>query len=379
MKLLICFFPFLIAENCLAVIPFASQWDKLAPRYEKDFRDPSFSTLWGGLRRMVHWKSHKGDLVDLKPPGFREAFSVYVLKEKKRKDLLLFYPGIFGRPDGRISPQVIDALETQDVHVAAVPNIVAETYINARPHQEEGSLDQERINQTLLYDEVIKHIGRENIQRVHVIAESLGTFQSLQVDRPFDSLTLLSTPLYLDRSLNRFDELIRKQTPVLESCTLWWKWPYFAWKIKTEDLPTSISEADKTCLGAWMIAESFVGAIKRTSEKVKLKSEPSEIPKTFKEFVEKVLPEIALLVKGRDPRLSVPYLLKKIPTKKERIYFLSTKDDFLNDVSEWEDVRRAYPELGERIYLFRWGGHSGPIAMDGFLEKFALFLTQRND
>jgi hypothetical protein len=230
-----------------------------------------------------------------------------------------------------------------------------------------------------LYDEVIKHIGRENILRIHVIAESLGTFQSLQVDRSFDSLTLLSTPLYLDRSLNRFDELIRKQTPVLKNCTLWWKWPYFAWKMKTEDLPTSISESDKTCLGAWMIAESFVGAIKRTSEKVRLKSELSEIPKTFKEFVEKVLPEIAPLVEGRDLRLSVPYLLKKIPTKKERIYFISTKDDFLNDLSEWEDVRKAFPETQERIYLFSWGGHSGPIAMDGFLEKFAIFLTQRNE
>jgi hypothetical protein len=379
MKLLSCFFLLFIADHSLAGIPFASHWDKLAPRYEKDFRDPSFSSLWGGLRRMVHWKTHKGDLIDLKPSGFREAFSVYVFKEKKRKDLFLFYPGIFGRPDGRISPQVIDALETLDVHVAAVPNIVAETYINARPIQELGSIDQERVNQTLLYDEVIKHIGRENILRIHVIAESLGTFQSLQVDRPFDSLTLLSTPLYLDRSLNRFDELIRKQTPVLENCTLWWKWPYFAWKMKTEDLPTSISESDKTCLGAWMIAESFVGAIKRTSEKVKLKSELSEIPKTFKEFVEKVLPEIAPLVEGRDLRLSVPYLLKKIPTKKERIYFLSTKDDFLNDLSEWEDVRKAFPETQERIYLFSWGGHSGPMAMDGFLEKFALFLTQRNE
>lgn len=345
-------------------------WDKEAVlNYQKEFTDPSFSTLWGGLRRALHWPNHKGKMVEVLPKGFKEKVPVYIYSTPIKKDLFVFYPGVFGRPDGRIGPHAIDSLETLDGHVAAIPNILAETYLNAKPRSEHPDLEQEREFQTLLFDEVIRHIGKKNIDKVHVLAESLGAFQSLQINREFHSLKMLSPPLHLDRSILRFDKLISKKTKVLEKCKLWWKWPYMIYKIKGDQLPLSISIEDKTCFGSWVIAGGFVMAIKKTAEKVKLKPSESNAPENFTQFVDLILPDFANFLKNQDERLSFNYLLKRVKTPLKNIIIISTKDDFLNELSEWDELKKNFPQLEKNIYLFPWGGHSGPIALNGFIPS----------
>ena len=54
---------------------------------------------------------------------------------------------------------------------------------------------------------------------------------------------------------------------------------------------------------------------------------------------------------------------------KHKIYFISSKNDFLNDPSEWSGVNVNYPDLSKRLFLFNWGGHSGPVGLDGLLES----------
>jgi hypothetical protein len=343
------------------------KWEKNGSLYKKEFSDPSFSTLWGGLRRALHWPKHKGRMTHLLPKGFKEKIPVYIYATESKNDLYIFYLGVFGKPDGKTGPHAIDSLEKLGGHVIVIPNILADTYINARPDSGLQDLEQERDFQTNLFDEVVNQVGKEKISKIHVLAESLGTFQALQVKRKFDSLKILAPPLYLDRSIKRFDDLILRQSKVLQNCTIWWKWPYMAYKIKSGPLPVELSNEDKSCFGSWVIADGFVMSIKKTADKIKIKKSGDKIPENFTQFVEIILPGFASPLKNKDERLSLNYLLKRIETPIEKIEIISAKDDFLNELSEWDELKKNYPSLRKNIYLFSWGGHSGPFALDGFL------------
>jgi hypothetical protein len=207
-----------------------------------------------------------------------------------------------------------------------------------------------------------------NIGKVHVLAESLGTFQALQVDHKFHTLKLLAPPLYLDRSIKRFDQIISNQSKVFRNCTIWWKWPYVAYKIKSALPPLDLSEKDKTCFGSWVIADGFVKSIQITASNISSKK-IKVLPENFSQFVEIVLPSFAASLKKQDERLSLNYLLKRSKTPQESIRIISSKDDFLNDLSEWDELKRKHPELEKNIFLFSWGGHSGPIGLDGFIQN----------
>jgi len=361
MFLFFLFYPHIL----LSKEPTYEKWEKISTTYQKEFHDPSFSTLWGGLRRALHWPKHKGKMVDLRPKAFKNKIPVYVHATDTKKDLYLFYPGIFGKPDGKTSPHAIDALEKLGGHVVAVPNILADTYLNARPTTM-GGLEQERESQTLLFEEIIQLVGKKNIAKIHVLAESLGTFQALQINHKFDSLKILAPPLYLDRAIRRFDDLIAKQSTTLKKCTLWWKWPVVAYKIKMNETTLDISSEDKKCFGAWVIAGGFVMSIKKTASNINHKKLIKE-PENFSQFVDNILPDFSEPLKKKDERLSIPYLLKNSKTPIENIKIISSKDDYLNELTEWDDLKRRFPELGDKIFLFTWGGHSGPISLNGFI------------
>jgi hypothetical protein len=93
------------------------------------------------------------------------------------------------------------------------------------------------------------------------------------------------------------------------------------------------------------------------------------VPNNFSSFVKTVLPEIHLAVLNRDERFSLNYQLTKINSMKDRINFISSKDDFLNDPSEWSRLKENYPDLSKRLFLFNWGGHSGPVGLEGLFDS----------
>lgn len=365
MKATALLFLFLYPLLLLAKENTFKKWERISSVYKEEFIDPSFSTLWGGLRRALHWPGHKGKIVDLMPKGFKDKVPIYINRTNSKKDLYLFYPGIFGKPDGLTSPHAIDALEEMGGHVVAIPNILADTYLNARPRTMRGPRD-ERESQTLLFEEIIRLVGKKNIGKIHVLAESLGTFQALQVNHKFDSLKLLAPPLYLDRAIRRFDDLIALQSKALEKCTLWWKWPMVAYKIKMQGNSLGLSLEDKRCFGSWVIAGGFVMSIKKTANNVVMKKNSTE-PENFSQFVELILPDFSGPLREKDERLSLPYLVKSAKTSVADIVIVSSKDDYLNDLFEWDELKKKFPQLEDKIYLFSWGGHSGPISLDGFI------------
>ena len=108
------------------------EWDKTSPTFRSQM-NPTFATFWAGVRRAVRLSKNKGEMQDLLASGFQQTVPVYIQSSLKKRDLIVFYPGIFGKPNGRISPQVIDGLEVKDVHVAVIPNLLEPTYLASSP------------------------------------------------------------------------------------------------------------------------------------------------------------------------------------------------------------------------------------------------------
>jgi hypothetical protein len=367
-------FFFLFVFNSHAWSPeFISQWDQTNRSHAQKISGAKFATFWGGIRRAIYWPHHQGKIEKIKPNEFRKSLPVYLNFSKHKKDLVLFYPGVFGLADGEVTPVIIDKIEKRDKHVAVIPNITSSEYQLAKrigvgdPFLEEGK------NQKLIFEKIIETIGRENIDRVHIISESLGCFQVMSglvnqsfVNLEISSITLMWPPLYLDRAVKRFDDLINESKTHLGVCRFWWKWPGVIFQTKFQEIP-DLDNEDKSCLGSLVIGRVFVNSIEKNSQLIL--GTQKNIPNNFSSFVKTVLPEIHLAVQNRDERFSLSYQLTKMNSMKDRINFISSKDDFLNDPSEWNRLKENYPDLSKRLFLFNWGGHSGPVGLEGLFDS----------
>jgi hypothetical protein len=354
-----------------------SLWNNTNYSHGQIIIGPSFGTFWGGMRRGFHWREHKGSLVEVRPPGFIKNIPIYLQHNKKKRNLIIFYPGVFGRPDGVISPQVIDELEKSDVHVAVIPNLLAATYLIGRPKMKGDPIELEKENQRKLISEVLNKIGKKNIHKIHVIAESLGCLQALSAMRPtsnsvpIESLTLLWPALFMKNAIDRFDHLIAESVFKKDTCSYWWKWPQIFVETKLYALPTGMNQQDKDCLGFLVIGYGFVKSIKENAEEYfsEKKLPFSSLPESFGEFISMVTPEMSPFIHQNDPRLSVEVLLGYFRGFEKKIRIASSINDFLNRPHEWESLKKRHPKLISQIYLFSWGGHSGPIGMEGFFDN----------
>lgn len=354
------------------------RWEKSSVEHQNMVEGAAFATFWGGFRRGLGLYFHRGKMIEIRPEGFLKDLPVFLDNRQEKKDLYIFYPGVFGKPDGRISPQMIHEMEKKDAHLVVVPNLLAPTYLVARPKVEGDLVAGEGENQKKILKVILSLIGKEKINRVHIIAESLGAFQALTAFSPaenfsleFDTLTLIWPPLDLGKAVKRFDELIERSLVEQKECTFWWKWPVYLYETKFKPLPSGLSSGDKSCLGAWVIGSGFVSSIKNTAEyfyEDKSMDTP-EVPTTFMDFTTSVLPEFGPLISENDAKLKIISLLGPYQERRKKLRFVSSANDFLNILGEWEELRIKYPELSEKIYLFSWGGHSGPAGMEGFLQS----------
>lgn len=370
--LTLCFILILLSASARAWSPdLVKKWDEISKTHSPSLNETTFATFWGGFRRVIYWQNHQGGMIDLPVPGFRKPVPIYLSQKESKADLYIFYPGVFGKPDGKLTPHMIDMLEKKNGHVIVIPNIVADSYLVSRPTLIGDNLARERANQNLILTEALKKIGSDKIGKIHLVGESLGCFQAANLDYKFDSMTLLWPPIYLDRSIKRFDKLINQKLPdVQNKCSFWWKWPMVTYESKWLETPKDMSQIDKDCMGAWVIAEGFVSSIQKTS-KTYLEDHKKEVPEihTFTTFIKTVLPDFSQPIEEHDQNLSLVHLLSLVPTPKTNIRITSSVDDFLNDPKEWDDILAAFPELKSNFYLHTWGGHCGPMGVDGFMDN----------
>ena len=106
-----------------------SAWNKVSVTYRQSMDNPAFATFWGGFRRGVDLTMNQGSMVDFKLHGFKKELPVYLQFKEEKRDLVIFYPGVFGKPDGFISPQVIYEIEKSNAFLVlkVLDKVIAES------------------------------------------------------------------------------------------------------------------------------------------------------------------------------------------------------------------------------------------------------------
>lgn len=366
MDLCVIIFSLLISLNCFAKVS----------TLETTVTGAAFGTLWGGVHRAIDWPSTKGEMIDFSIKGLTDKLEIYVFKNDQPSDLIIYYPGVFGRAEGKISKHAIKALETKNAHVVFLPNLLAADYLKVRPKASGHAVEVEKRIQRAMFFEVLNYIGSKNIKKLHLIAESLGSLQLLFTFTPEDfiqqrveSVTFLWPPLKIHEAVARFDNLIHQSLVIEKTCTYWWKWPKYLWEIRFKDFPDGLSDEDKKCLGAWGITSGFVKMINNTSKEIfdHHDKDHDELPATFYDFMKIVTPEIFQVINSDQDKLELISLLQPFRSQFSKIKIYSSENDFLNTLKDWDELNKSYPEFSRNIYLFKWGGHSGPIGKPGFL------------
>ena len=368
MDLRVIIFSLLLSLNCFAKVS----------GIEATVTGAAFGTLWGGVHRAIDWPSTRGEMIDFSIQGLTDKLEIYVSKNDHPSDLIIYYPGVFGRAEGKISKHAIKALETKDAHVVFLPNLLAADYLKVKPKSNGHAVDSERQIQRAMFFEVLNYIGRKNIKKIHLMAESLGSLQLLFTFTPEDfiqqsveTVTFLWPPLKIQEAVTRFDQLIHKSLVIEKTCTYWWKWPKYLWELRFKETPDGLSDEDKNCLGAWGITSGFVKMINNTSKEVfdHHDKDHDVLPATFYDFMKIVTPEIYQVIKYDHKKLELAHLLKPFQSQSSKINIYSSENDFLNSLQEWDELKKIYPEFSSNIHLYKWGGHSGVIGRPGFLNE----------
>jgi hypothetical protein len=332
-----------------------------------------FLTFWGGLNRYMKPYWHEGNMTELKDENvLTEPLPVFVTKKEGKAPLVILFVGVFGKPDQMIVPGMIHEIEKLNTHLLVLPSLISETYLAIRKNKNSSDIwSEEAQNQISLVKAGMALIGEDRIESVSLIAESLGSWQAIMLlegDLKFSNFVLLAPPLYLNHAVDRFDQLLDKNTKIFQDCSYWWKWPMIIGKFYQDKMPEKVNEEDNNCLGAYGI-QSFEKSIQKVSKKIfeKKKSQITE-PKTFRGFVEAVMPEFLPVFDPKNEKLSILAWRNKILEKSNYLKIVSAKDDFLNSNEEWEQfLKEDMPR--QKVILYPSGGHSGLIGEDNFWDK----------
>jgi hypothetical protein len=179
------------------------------------------------------------------------------------------------------------------------------------------------------------------------------------------SLTLLWPPFNIKKAIHQFDQLLMVSKPIYDKCSYFWRWPVLIYQILNHDFPPSHFDSEQaTCLGAFIAAKGFQSRLKEVSEiNFKHRELQLEIPESFWDFTSKNLPLFATQIQRKPNQLDLLYLINKIPSS-IKVNIISSKDDFLNDISQWQRLNKTYPNIN--LTLFDWGGHCGISAHQDF-------------
>jgi hypothetical protein len=332
-----------------------------------------FLTFWGGLNRYMKPYWHEGKMTLLKSDSvLSESLPVYMTKKEGKAPLVILFPGVFGKPDGMIVPGMIHEIEKLKTHVIVFPSLISESYLGIRKNKSSTDIwSEEAQNQISLVKAAIELIGEDKIESISLIAESLGSWQAIMLlegDFKFSSFVLLAPPLHLNHAVDRFDDLLVKNSKIFNECSYWWKWPFIIGKFYQEKMPNLVEAQDNECLGAYGI-HSFEKSIAKVSKKIFEKKElKKDEPKTFRGFVEAVMPEFLPVFDPNNEKLSILAWREKILQRSTSFKIVSAEDDFLNSKEEWAQfLKEKSPQ--QEVIIYPYGGHSGLIGEDDFWQK----------
>jgi hypothetical protein len=327
------------------------------------FPSKEFATFYGGFNRIMRWTSQKSKVEKLKIPSLNKEIPYYLSMVQEKAPVIVIYPGVFGEPDHPMVLHMIEEFEQLPVHVIALPNILAATYLGVRNSTKNNPWEEERLQQKEIFQTVLNLIPQDKIESINLFAESLGTWQSIMIlsheDLKINSATFIWPPLELPKSLKNFDTLIKEKKSQYEACTYWYKWPYALYRYTRPEIPHDLTKEEDDCYGSFIISKQFVNSIGKVAKKAyKIKNQKLEtVPETFADFTKSQAQDLLPML-DHDQHLYFKNWIPMIKNRKIKTQFYSSIDDFLNQPSDW-DLLKNDDYFKNQIVLYPWGGHSG--------------------
>jgi hypothetical protein len=345
-------------------------------------QDWGVGTLMGALNRSYSFPRGKGGVYDIpSTQTMTGIMPIYFSKKNHPADLIIILPGVFGSAESRINTTNLEVVEKFDVHVLSVPNFFAEKYIKQKPlySKDPVALDLKIINESI--DWAIKKIGRQNINKIHLFAESLGSFMASglyavdsQTSKPLinGEILLMWPPLDIKVAVNNFDHIIDFYRAYASECSFW-----NLVQISLKDRwHKDLSKHEILCARSFMLIKGFVSTISRVSKEFNPLFSDQRNHLKFESFIDAYSPAMNEMLIRHDMRLSLAYWLDQGQKRNPRpVTIFSGRTDFLNWGLSMDEWLKGRP--GEYVYEnFSWGGHSGPIGYPDGEKKIIEWLKK---
>ena len=348
---------------------------------------PAVATLWGAFHRFKQWTNNQGDVLQIKSPHFRSGeIEIYFSEQKKMAPLFVFMPGIFGRLNKGLTPQMIDRLESMGGHVLVVPNLLSTEYMRAHPlyGSDPFALERQVMDETVSF--ALTKLGKK-VSTVHVLAESLGTAVASawvawdrEHDKRLSSLTMLWPPLNLAVAMKNFDQIVNDYQKAAESCGMIEKLWVVGREFLMKEYPEKLTPREKECLGVIVLHDGFMRGTKRSwNAHAEADHRKEKEPTSFEDFFQKYRSELWNLIKNQDERTQLAHWMKVIrKDEKFQLRIMTSQNDFLNRHQSWDEFKKKFYMSDDELLILPWGGHSGPIGMKQFTELLKAYSPLGN-
>lgn len=339
---------------------------------------PGYVSLWGGVKRKWSGGDLNGDIRKYYAKDYfkKGSLPIYFHENEKQAPLSIFFPGIFGKHDGDLSPGMINLLESKNSHVAVIPNFLSDTYIKTEPiyHDDVSKTDIGAI--TSIIEKILLSIPEDKITRINLIGESLGSFvasgvlseisNKQQFEKYKINLVLFWPPLKLNQVLTNFDKEIQNTLKTYNDCNFWYRYPLVAYHFIWQKKPKDTSEEFVKCMDSYLYHGVFKVGIENS---IKASMEVhgkgiKDVPKNFNQYFKTFNKKFYTMIEQKSEKLRLSYWLSKRNQSQTTVRIISSKDDFINKGISWEEFLKTSYLEDDNLILLPWGAHSGGLAMD---------------
>lgn len=339
---------------------------------------PGYISLWGGIKRKWKGGDPEGEVRDYYASKYfkNKTLPIYFSEQESKAPLSIYFPGIFGKYDGDLSPGIIDLLESKKSHVAVIPNFLSDTYIKSEPIYREDVSKTDITAASTIVKKIFLSIKKSHVTHINLIGESLGTFvasgvlSKLSHDERFKNLKinliLFSPPLKLHKVLENFDNEIHKSKQTYENCSFWYRYPSIFYHFIIQDIPKNVSKDFVKCLDSYLYHGVFKVGIKNSMKALKevqgkkLVTAPKNFDQYFKEFNH----NFYQMIQSKNEKLNLSFWLNKRKMSNTTVRIVSAQDDFLNTGIDWEKFLESSSLDKDNLIMLSWGAHSGFLALD---------------
>ncbi len=370
------------------------------------FPSGNVATVWGSIRRAPSMILEPKPTIQhflvkgFRAPGAPARVSPLRFEGKPvRAPLVVFLTGLFGAIDDPVAASMISILQESGNHVVALPNPWSTSYQSAGPEALPGAIEDESQVILEVIKQVRKKLGPSRISTISLVGVSYGSFlatKTAEIDSRsssplIDGITsVLSPPLQFSDALKQMDLGIEGTKLQEEGCRAL-RDAYLAFRYFIARRESDLKRQERDCAD-YLLFGNFHNSLVELALQLHETRGIGTLPAAgaareawkrrlnFSSFIQEFLkPKEGQTLMNEQKFPSLSEIIASLPEEQRRSRYriLAAKDDFLNRMESWNDLKTSGLLPQDSILLMNWGGHFGYSALENF-QSFAQKAFQGN-